>query len=166
MSDAGMSEIDPSSIDPAIIEGYVRQGIPHCGALGIRVIKVSAEDTILALPYNPDLVGDPTTGILHGGAVTSLIDTVCGMAVFAGTKKLQAIATLDLRIDYLKPARAKAELYAAAHCYKLTRTIAFVRARAYHPEAPDDLVASCVATFMLGSSDKPPMPRGRQEAAQ
>jgi uncharacterized protein (TIGR00369 family) len=160
-----MSEINPEGIDPAIIETYIRQGIPHCAALGIRVIKVAADDTILSLPYSADLVGDPTTGVLHGGAVTSLIDTVCGMAVFAGTRKLQAIATLDLRIDYLKPAKAHSELYAAAHCYKLSRTIAFVRARAYHLETPDDLVASCVATFMLGSSDKPPVPPRKKEAA-
>jgi len=162
-----MSEIkvNPADIDPALIEAHIRQGIPHCAALGIRVIKVSAEDTILALPYNPELVGDPTTGVLHGGAVTSLIDTVCGMAVFAGTRKLQAIATLDLRIDYLKPARAHAELYASAHCYKITRTIAFLRGSAYHPDKPDDLVASCVATFMLGSSDKAPIVARKREGA-
>ncbi|MBP6818083.1 PaaI family thioesterase [Ferrovibrio sp. MS7] len=158
-----MSDINPEGVDPKVIDAYIRQGIPHCGATGMRLVRMAAEDTVMALPYNPDLVGDPTTGVLHGGAVTALIDTVCGMAVLAGTRKLQAIATLDLRIDYLKPARAQAELLAAAHCYKITRTIAFVRARAYHEDAPDDLIASCVATFMLGSSDKPAVSLRRKE---
>lgn len=152
--------IDPSKVDPKMVEMMVQKGIPHCGALGIRVIEIGHDGVTLALPYNRDLVGDPSSGVLHGGAVTTLIDTVCGMAVFAALQKLQAIATLDLRIDYLKPAAAEKELYATAECYKLTRNIAFTRARAYHPDTPDDPVANCVGSFMIGSSDKPPMPRG------
>lgn len=151
--------IDPAGVDPKIVESIVQKGIPHCGAIGIKVVKISREATTLALPYNPDLVGNPLNGVLHGGAVTTLIDTVCGMAVFAALQRLQAIATLDLRIDYLKPASAHKELHATAECYKLTSNIAFTRARAYHPDTPDDLVANCVGAFMIGSSEKPPLPR-------
>lgn len=162
MSEVPRMNVD--SIDPKVVEAMVLQGIPHCAALGVRVIEVKSSHVTLALPYNADLVGDPLNGILHGGVVTSLIDTVAGMAVFAALlgaqRKLQAVATLDLRIDYLKPALAQKELYATAECYKLTRSIAFARGRAYHPETPDDLVANCVGTFMIGSSDKPPLPKG------
>jgi uncharacterized protein (TIGR00369 family) len=158
-------QISPDGVDPKMVELMVRQGIPHCAALGVKVIEVKPSHVTLSLPYNADLVGDPISGILHGGAVTSLIDSVAGMAVFAAMfaaqRKLQAIATLDLRIDYLKPAMARKELYATAECYKLTRSIAFARGRAYHPETPDDLVANCVGTFMIGSSDKPPIPPGK-----
>jgi uncharacterized protein (TIGR00369 family) len=149
--------IDPSAIDPAVVERYVQGGIPHCKALGIRVISVGRNSATFALPYNPELVGDPTTGVLHGGVVTTLVDSVCGIAVFAALQRLQAIATLDLRIDYLRPAIAEKELYATAECFRLTRSIAFLRARAYHPDAPDDWVASCVSAFMVGSSEKPPL---------
>lgn len=158
-----MSEIPQLSadgIDPKMVEAMIRQGIPYCAALGVEVIEVKRSHVTLSLPYNPDLVGDPANGILHGGAITSLVDSVAGMAVFAAMQKLQAVATLDLRIDYLKPALAHKAVYATAECYKLTRSIAFVRARAYHPDTPDDLVANCVATFMIGSSDKPPLPKG------
>lgn len=152
--------VDPAGIDPKMVEMMVQKGIPHCGALGVRVVRIGHPHTTLALPYREDLVGDPTTGVIHGGAVTSLIDTVCGMAVFSALKKLQTIATLDLRIDYLKPAQAHKEIHATADCYKLTRSIAFVRARAYHPETPDDWIANCAAAFMVGSSDNPPVPPG------
>jgi uncharacterized protein (TIGR00369 family) len=155
--DGGLPKIDPAGIDPRTVEAIVLKGIPHCAALGVKVIGIGHDGVTLALPYNPDLIGDPVGGVLHGGAVTSLVDTVAGMAVFAALQQLQAIATLDLRIDYLKPALAQKELYATAECYRLTRSIAFVRARAYHPEAPDDWVANCLATFMIGSSDKPPI---------
>lgn len=150
-------QIDSDSLDPRMVEQMVQRGIPFCGALGVRVVEVKRSHVTMALPYKADLVGDPVSGVLHGGAVTALIDTVCGMAVFTALQKLIAIATLDLRIDYLKPAVAEKELCATAECYKMTRSIAFVRARAYHAETPDDLIASCVGTFMIGSSDKMPM---------
>lgn len=156
--------IDPSTLDPKLIESFVQKGIPHCGALGLKVISVG-RDVTMALPWREDLVGDPSSGVLHGGVVTSLIDSVCGMAVFAAMQRLKPIATLDLRIDYLKPASAHKELYATAECYKLTRHIAFTRARAYHPETPDDWVASCVGAFMIGSSDKLPLARGGKVSA-
>lgn len=152
-------QIDPNVVDPKMVEALILQGIPHCAALGVKVIAVKHAEVTLSLPYNPDLVGDPVSGILHGGVVTTLIDSVAGMAVYAALMKLQAIATLDLRIDYLKPALAQKDLYATAECYKVTRSIAFVRGRAYHPETPDDWVANCVATFMIGSSDKSPLPK-------
>lgn len=149
--------IDPSALDPALVEKYVRGGIPHCAALNIRVVALNSNSATFALPYNPDLVGDPLTGVLHGGAVTTLVDSVCGIAVFAALQRLEAIATLDLRIDYLRPAAAHKELYATAECYRLTRSIAFLRARAYHPDTPDEWVASCVSAFMIGSSEKAPI---------
>jgi acyl-coenzyme A thioesterase PaaI-like protein len=40
---------------------------------------------------------------------------------------------------------------ARAHCYKVTRSIAFVRAVAYEDD-PEDPVATAQATFMLDSS--------------
>lgn len=148
--------IDPSAIDPKLIDAYVRSGIPHCAALGIRFTGIAGREATMALPWKPELVGDPLTGVLHGGVVTTLIDSVCGMAVFVAMQQLKPIATLDLRIDYLKPASAEKELRATAECYKLTRHIAFTRARAYHPDTPDDWVASSVGAFMIGSPGKLP----------
>src|SRR3546814_14198296 len=107
--------IDPSTLDPKLIESFIQKGIPHCGALGLKVVSVG-RDVTMALPWRADLVGDPLSGVLHGGAVTSLIDSVCGMAVFAALQRLKPIATLDLRIDYLKPATAQKEQTGSASC--------------------------------------------------
>ncbi len=65
------------------------------------------------------------------------------------------IATLDLRIDYMKPATPGKDLLARAECYKLTRNVAFVRGVAYHDD-PSDPIATSVATFMLSAPDREP----------
>ena len=58
------------------------------------------------MPYDAKLVGNPETGVLHGGAITALLDGASGAAVFAALVDIVPIATLDLRIDYLRPAES------------------------------------------------------------
>jgi len=146
-----MAEPAKPVITPELIAQVVL-GIPHCQTLGVGVVDVAPSRATLSLPWREDLVGDPETGVLAGGVVTSLVDTVCGVAVWSSLTRFMQIATLDLRIDYLKPATRGSMLHASAHCYKVTRSIAFVRGTAFHPETPDDLVATCVGAFMLDSS--------------
>lgn len=151
-------------LDPAAIQQIVRHAIPHCRELGVEVADLVDGRPILRLPWDERLVGHPDTGVLHGGVVTTLIDTACGMAVQVALMRTTAIATLDLRIDYLRPSTPRQPLHAEALCYKLTRHIAFVRAKAWNDD-PDDPVANCVATFMVDSSDRSPFARKRKAAA-
>ena len=146
-----MADMAKPVISPEVIEQVVL-GIPHCHAMGVGFVSVSPGHATLSLPWREDLVGDPESGVLAGGVVTSLIDTVCGMAVWSSLTRFMQIATLDLRIDYLRPATKGALLHASAHCYKVTRSVAFVRSTAFHPDKPDDLVATCVGAFMLDST--------------
>jgi uncharacterized protein (TIGR00369 family) len=125
-------------------------GVPHNLALGIRVLAVSPTEASFELPYDAKLVGNPDTGTLHGGAITALLDACSGAAVFAALPSLVPIATLDLRIDYLKPAEPGKSVIASASCYKLTRNVAFTRAVAYQDD-PENVVAHSVGTFMLST---------------
>ena len=86
--------------------------------------------------------GDPDTDVIAGGVVTTLLDHTCGlaMAAAAGTEPFST-ATLDLRIDYMRPAAARAGVTCEAHCYKLTRSVGFVRAEAWDVDR-SDLVAA------------------------
>src|SRR5262245_3307368 len=129
--------------------GFVR-AVPHNLALGITVVEVGNARARFQLPWAEHLVGNPDLGILHGGAITATLDACCGAAVFAALSELKPIATLDLRIDYLRPADARRDVEAAAHCYKVTRNVAFVRALAYH-DSEDDPIAAAAGTFMLGT---------------
>ncbi|MBL9059196.1 MAG: PaaI family thioesterase [Mangrovicoccus sp.] len=121
--------------------GQAMNALPYCEALGITVEAVGPGWAELVLPYRADLVGDPATGVLHGGAVSALMDTVCGTAVVVHPKGGLGTATLDLRIDYLRGATPGQTLRARADCIRVTRSIAFVRAVAH-----DDDAAAPVAT--------------------
>jgi uncharacterized protein (TIGR00369 family) len=122
--------------------------VPHNRALGLAIELLDEGRARIRLPYRAELVGDPMTGVLHGGAITSLLDACCGAAVFMKLTEPQRIATLDLRIDYLKPSLPPHDVLAEAECYKMTRHVAFVRSVAYN-SSPDDPVASAVGTFMV-----------------
>jgi len=124
--------------------------VPHNQALGMRLIDITATEVVIELPYDPKLVGNPDTGTLHGGAITALLDGCSGAAVFTALAEPVPIATLDLRIDYLKPAEPGKSVIGKATCYKMTRNVAFTRAVAYQDD-PENVIAHSVGTFMLST---------------
>jgi uncharacterized protein (TIGR00369 family) len=134
----------------ADVQGLVAY-IPHCVRLGMEVLEVGPCRARLRLPYRAELVGDPVRRVVFGGTITTLLDNAAGIAVSCSLEQLTTIATLDLRIDYLRAAAPDRDLIGEAVCYKLTRNVAFVRATAWE-ERLDDPFATSLATFMLGSS--------------
>ncbi len=131
------------------------KGVPWNGAIGLQVDDVGEGVSVVRLPYRPELVGNPATRALHGGVITSLLDAACGQAVFLKLRRLGRVATLDLRIDYLKPAMPPLDVRGRAECYKLTRHVAFVRALAYHEDIADP-IASAAGTFMVLDDPRSP----------
>ena len=129
---------------------------PHAKAIGVELVSHGDRRCRLKLPYGEHLVGDPDTGIIHGGVITALLDNASGWAVRADDEweATHSMATLDLRIDYMRSALPNIDLIADAECYKMTRSVAFVRAIA-HQGDKEDLVASSVASFMLGPAREP-----------
>ncbi len=129
-------------------EGTLLEAIPHSRALGMRIIEAVDGKSLMRVPWRDDLVGNPETGVLHGGVITAVLDNASGIAVTSAMGEWRPMATLDLRIDYMKPSTPGQDLLAAAHCHKVTKSIAFVRGVAYH-DSPDDPIATTVATFMI-----------------
>lgn len=130
-----------------------REYIPHVKALGMTVSDVQrGEDglveIVMDLPYDERLIGDPQHGFLSTGVMTTLVDSAAGLAVFCSQKQPQSIATLDLRMDYLRPARNREKLSARATCYRMTGKIAFVRADVIQDQ---QLLARSVSVFMMGT---------------
>jgi uncharacterized protein (TIGR00369 family) len=129
-------------------QGLLMSGLAFSAEIGMRLHQAEGGVAVLSVPWDARLVGDPETGVLHGGVVTALLDTACGWAVMAAPTALRSTATLDLRIDYMRPARAGETVWCRAECYRLTRSIAFARAVAYH-QTPDDPVATAQGSFIL-----------------
>lgn len=122
--------------------------LPHGQALGITLDSCDAQlgRCVLRQPWREDLVGDPATGVLHGGVITALLDTLAAAAVIA--RGIRPQATLDLRIDYLRAATPRIDLLGDATCYRVTRHIAFVRGSCHHGD-PEHAVANLTAAFIL-----------------
>lgn len=126
-------------------------GAAHTHALGFVYDGLEGDRVRIRVPWREDLVGDPDTGVLSGGLVTTLLDHVGGLAVWVALGQFESIATLDLRVDYMRAAEARRDLIAEARCYRLTRSVAFVRAWAFE-DGPDDPVAAAQSAYMLAAS--------------
>ncbi len=154
---------------PALFEvmrqsaAMIMQGTPHARALGLSLTDLQKGKAWGTAAFRADLVGDPATGVIAGGVITAFLDNLCGVAVMSALEEPTSVATLDLRIDYMRAAKPGADVLAMAHCYRVTRSVAFVRAVAYDVDEADP-VASAAGAFILaanagrkpGANKKPP----------
>jgi uncharacterized protein (TIGR00369 family) len=126
----------------------VMQSLPHAQSLGMIVTETAEGSATITMPYDTRLIGDPATGVLHGGAISALMDTASGAAVMCHPSAPAATATLDLRIDYMRPATPGQTITARAICHHVTRTVAFVRVTATDADESRP-VAMGTGTFTL-----------------
>jgi uncharacterized protein (TIGR00369 family) len=134
----------------ALFQMWFCDTIPHNKALGLKVIDARRGFASMQLDWREEFVGNPETGVLAGGPLTAMLDGCCGMSVATMLTKPEPFATLDLRIDYARPAEPGKAVIAEAECYRITRSVAFTRAFAHHGD-PKDPIAAAAGTFMLGT---------------
>ena len=127
--------------------------VPYTRALSLTVDSVSEGCAELSMPYRRRLIGDAETGVVDGGAVSALLDSCAGTAVLAHPQVVSGTATLNLRIDYMRPATPGQTVRAWAECYHVARTVAFVRARAFDDD-PDKPVATAVGAFTVATAQQ------------
>jgi uncharacterized protein (TIGR00369 family) len=146
-----MSGADPRSpdaaFDPERFMSYVRD-LGHGGAIGIAYHAHGDDWVELCLPYDARLIGMPESGIIASGPIISLMDMATSLAIWIRLGRFRHQATLDLRVDYLRPAVPGRTIIGRGICYGATRSVGFVRGLAHDGDA-EDPVANVTGTFMV-----------------
>jgi uncharacterized protein (TIGR00369 family) len=120
----------------------------HGGLIGLRYVTHGEDWAELAIDYDERLIGDVSTGVLASGPILALMDMATSMSIWIKQKRFRAQATLDLRVDYLRPATPGKAVIGRGECYRITRSVAFIRGQA-HDGDPDDPVAHVAGTYMF-----------------
>lgn len=132
----------------------------HCQLLGLEVLQAEETGLQMRLPYSDEIIGNPLMGIIHGGALTTLMDTACGTACFVAVEGMELCPTLDLRVDYMRASEPGVNLVAHASITRITNNVVFTECLVKQ-ESDNTLVAKCTATFMrIGPEMTPPDFRG------
>ncbi len=123
---------------------------PQMQDTGMRVTIAERGRGAMTMPARADWMGDPVRNVLHPGALTVLADSACGLAVMSSLPQPLPIATLDLRMDWLRPASPGHDIHCEARCERLTRSVAFVDAEVWQADRSQP-IAKARATFMLST---------------
>lgn len=127
--------------------------VGHGGVLGINYVGHGPNWVELGLDYSEKLIGVIESGIIASGPIISLMDMATSMAVWTKLGRFRPQATLDMRIDYLRPSTPGRRVIGRGECYRISRRIAFVRGTAHDGDA-DDPVAHVTATFISTERDQ------------
>jgi len=145
-------DFDPAKMALEMIANRKFNG--HAGRLGIRFHAIGEDWIELALPYSEDLIGDEDSGVIASGPIIAMMDVATSLAVWQRTGGFSPHATLDLRIDYLRPARPGQLVIGRAECLRVARAISFTRGIAHDGDI-NDPIAHVAATFMVPSGTYP-----------
>jgi uncharacterized protein (TIGR00369 family) len=110
---------------------------------------------LLELPTGPQHLQN---GIVHGGAIATLLDSTCAMAALSLLWPAEYASSVNLHLAYLRPVPPGVLLTARGECLKAGRHIMFCEAKVWDAEGA--LVATCSSELMR-------VPRGaRRDPAQ
>ncbi len=143
-----MTDTPEPAIDLAILRQFFDEAIPFNHFLGLKLVTVERGRVVARLPFRPELVGDPTRPALHGGVISMVADTVGGSAVWSVTNPGDKVATIDLRVDYLRPGRL-VELHASAEVLRVGNRVGVSSIRIYHPDDADRPIAVAMGVYTV-----------------
>lgn len=125
------------------------------GELGAMIESLDPNGLRVRIPFQPVMVGDTRWNVVHSGLLMILLDSLCGISIIQKMTTPTPIATLDLRVDYLRAVPAGEDIYVTANCHKIGRNVAFTKGAIYTSDV-DDPAAIANGSFMLGTAGDPP----------
>ena len=121
---------------------------PYARFIGMQTSADGAATAVL--PFSPHLVGNPLIPALHGGVVGGFLELAALAELAASAPDGHAPRTVDITIDYLRPAKA-ATTYARADVIKRGRRVANIQVTAWQ-ESRTSPVATLRGHFVLGAN--------------
>jgi len=123
---------------------------PMFSNFDVSIKGLSEQGVEIEALLGPYLSADHGVQFLHSGTLTLLLDTAFGIALFAHIKDLTPIATINLKTDYLSPAKPETKLICRASCFALDGNIARMQGEISNA-ASQTVLAKASAAFMIGS---------------
>ena len=143
-------------MSPERLKHLMEEAIPFNRLLGVRLAHLERGKARLEVPFREELVGDPLRPALHGGVLSALADAAGGAAVWASVDDERArISTIDLRIDYLRPARLEL-IVAEASVVRLGNRVGVVDVRLFHPGAEAETTATGKGVYNISIKKSAP----------
>jgi uncharacterized protein (TIGR00369 family) len=148
---------EPAALTPdrqTFLKRWFEHGIPFNRFLGIRLHTLERGRCVLWLPWRDELVGDASRPAVHGGVLSTLIDTAGGGACFSALDRLEErLSTVDLRVDFLRPGGA-ADLWCQGEVVRMGNRVGVARmtlwsGRMPAPGEPDSPVATGQAVYNI-----------------
>ena len=134
---------------PEVLRQVMEELIPFNRFLGVKLTAMRKGFARLEIPFRDELVGDPMRPALHGGVLSALGDAAGGAAVWASMDDDNArISTIDLRIDYLRPARLTT-LVAEAVVVRVGNRVGVADVRLFNDDTEADTVATVKAVYNI-----------------
>lgn len=121
---------------------------PLFNAFGIEIDEIGKGRAVMRMPCSAAL--SDRHGGLHRGVVVTLLDTSCGLAIFSSLGDMRPIATIDLRVDFIREALPGEDVRAEVECYAMQGDIAYVRGEAVVC-SDGVLLASVSGSFAVGT---------------
>lgn len=145
------SEIPPEELERL---REVFSQVPYARLLGLEFVGAERGSAAFAMDVREDL--KRMGGILHGGAVVSLLDTAAACAVHTLLEPGDRTVTVDLTVHFLRPF-GSGRLHARAQVLRAGRRIAFLSVEATDPAGV--LIATVTTTYAIQrSTDAPALP--------
>jgi uncharacterized protein (TIGR00369 family) len=137
-----------SEYDAEQLAGIFERSIPFNALLGLRCLDIADGAVRVELPFRSVLIGNPEIPALHGGAISSTLDTTGGLAVWSSARPHDRVSTIDLRVDYLRPGRAETVI-AVATVVRLGNRVGVAELRAFHPDTEDCPIAAGMGVYSV-----------------
>ena len=137
--------------DLAAFKTLIEDALPFHALLGVKLVAIERGKCSLMIPYRPELLGDVRRKALHGGVLSMLADACGGFAVWSMCGLDDKLATIDLRVDYLKPA-LETGVVAVSHVRLLGNRVGNA-STILHPEGkPDHILAEGRSVYNIRRS--------------